>query len=322
MDKSETIFITGHRGLVGSALLRAVTRHGYTRILTRTHAEVDLCDQGAVRAFFAQERPRRVIVAAGLVGGIVANNTRRAEFLYQNLMISANVIDAAYRSGTEKLLYLGSSCIYPRDCAQPMHEEYLLSGRLETTNEPYALAKIAGVKLVENYHRQYGCNFISAMPTNLYGENDNFDLTGSHVLPALIRKFHEAKLAGDAPVTVWGSGTVRREFLHVDDLSNACVFLLEHLDAGRVPGEIVNIGCGSDLSIRELATLVQRVVGHRGDVHWDTSKPDGTPRKLLDVSRLTALGWTPSIGLEEGITATYRWYAEAQRQGLAMRTGH
>ena len=203
MDNREDIFITGHRGLVGAALMRAFTKHGYSKLLVRTHAELDLCDQSAVRAFFAEQRPRRVVVAAGLVGGIVANNTRRAEFLYENLMIAANVIDAAYRHGTEKLLYLGSSCIYPRDCPQPMREDYLLSGRLEATNEPYALSKLAGVKLVENYQRQYGCNFVSAMPTNLYGENDNFDLTGSHVLPALIRKFHEAKVAGHTPVTLW-----------------------------------------------------------------------------------------------------------------------
>ncbi len=321
MDGNDGVFISGHRGLVGSALVRACTARGYGRLILRTHDQLDLTDQGAVRAFFAQERPRLVVVAAGKVGGIVANNTRRAEFIYDNLMIAANVIDAAYRQGVAKLLYLGSSCIYPRGCPQPMREEHLLSGELEATNEPYAVAKIAGIKLVENYHRQYGCNFLSAMPTNLYGENDNFDLTSSHVLPAMIRKFHEAKINGHAPVTLWGSGAVRREFLHVDDLADACLFILGRVDAGQLPGDLINVGCGEDLTIRELAVLVQRVVAHQGEVRWDASKPDGTPRKLLDVSRLGALGWRAHTKLADGIAATYRWFV-AQGERGALRSGH
>jgi GDP-L-fucose synthase len=322
MDSNDSIFITGHRGLVGAALVRALEKRGYGRLILRTHDQLDLSDQGAVRAFFAHERPQLVVVAAGKVGGIVANNTRRAEFIYDNLMIAANVIDAAYRNGASKLLYLGSSCIYPRDCPQPMREEHLLGGPLEATNEPYAVAKIAGIKLVENYHRQYGCNFLSAMPTNLYGANDNFDLTSSHVLPAMMRKFHEAKLSGHAPVTLWGSGAVRREFLHVDDLAAACVFILERIDAGALPGDLINVGCGADLTIRELAALMQRQVGHQGEVRWDASKPDGTPRKLLDVSRIQALGWRAGIELADGIAATYRWYVEQGELGRPLRSGH
>jgi GDP-L-fucose synthase len=320
MDRHDKLYIAGHRGLVGSALVRAFTAAGYDRILTRTHTELDLTDQRAVREFMSAERPRRMVVAAGKVGGIVANNTLRAEFIYQNLMIAANLTEAAHRNGVEKLLYLGSSCIYPRGCPQPMKEEHLLAGTLEPTNEPYAVAKIAGIKLAESYHRQYGCNFVSAMPTNLYGPNDNFDLTSSHVLPAMMRKFHEAKLAGDAPVTLWGTGSSRREFLHVDDLAAACVFVLERIDAGQVPGDLVNIGCGEDLTIKELAALIQRTVGHRGEIRWDTSKPDGTPRKLLDVSRLNALGWRASIPLAEGTAATYRWFEANQQQ--ALKSGH
>jgi GDP-L-fucose synthase len=251
-----------------------------------------------------------VFLVAGTVGGILANSTRPAEFIYDNMMIHATVVHAAHLCSAKKLLYLGSSCIYPRECPQPIKEEYLLSGYLEPTNEPYAIAKIAGIKLCQAYRRQYGCDFISAMPTNLYGPGDNFDLQGAHVLPAMMRKFHEAKLAGDAPVTLWGTGAPRREFLHVEDLADACRFVMERLDASAVPGDLVNIGCGEDLTIRELAALVQRVVGHRGEIRWDATKPDGTPRKLLDTSRLTALGWKPRISLADGIAATYRWYVE------------
>ncbi len=321
MDRHAKLYIAGHSGLVGTALMRAFAAAGYDRIVARSHAELDLTDQRAVREFMAAERPQRMVVAAGKVGGIVANNTLRAEFIYQNLMIAANLIDAAHRTGVEKLLMLGSSCIYPRGCPQPMKEEYLLAGPLEQTNEPYAVAKIAGIKLAESYHRQHGCNFLSAMPTNLYGPNDNFDLTSSHVLPAMLRKFHEAKLAGDAPVTLWGSGAVRREFLHVDDLAAACVFALERIDAGQVPGDLVNIGCGEDLTIKELASLIQRATGHRGEIRWDASKPDGTPRKLLDVDRLGKLGWRASIPLADGIAATYRWFLEHQQEALRKRHG-
>jgi GDP-L-fucose synthase len=311
MSAYEKTFIAGHNGLVGSALVRAFRRRGCNDLLLAGHDELDLTDQGRVRAFIAEHRPARVIIAAGRVGGIVANNTRRGEFIFDNLMIAANLIDACHRNGVGKLLNLGSSCIYPRGCPQPMREEHLLGGPLEATNEPYAVAKIAAIKLCESYHRQYGCNFISAMPTNLYGPHDNFDLLGSHVLPAMLRKFHEAKLAGHRPVTLWGSGGVRREFLHVDDLADACVFLLEQADAGRPDGDLYNVGCGDDLTIRELATTVQAVVGHRGEVHWDGTKPDGTPRKLLDVSRLQALGWRATIALDDGIASTYRWFAHA-----------
>lgn len=313
-------FIAGHHGLVGSALVRAFRRQGCDDLLVAGHDELDLTDQGRVRAFFAEHRPERVVIAAGRVGGIVANNTRRGEFIYDNLMIAANIIDASYRCGVGKLLNLGSSCIYPRACPQPMREEHLLGGPLEATNEPYAIAKIAAIKLCESYHRQYGCNFISAMPTNLYGPHDNFDLLGSHVLPAMMRKFHDAKLAGHRPVTLWGSGSVRREFLHVDDLADACLFMLERCDAGRPDGDLYNVGCGEDLTIRELAEHVQAVVGHEGEAQWDADKPDGTPRKLLDVSRLRALGWRATIPLDEGIAATYRWFAS--RAPLHQQTLH
>jgi GDP-L-fucose synthase len=310
MNEHDRLYIAGHTGLVGSALVRNFTAHGYANLVARTIAELDLTRQEAVEAFFAAERPVNVIIAAAKVGGILANDTLRAEFIYQNLMIAANLIHAAWRHGAKKLLFLGSSCIYPRECPQPMREEHLLSGVLERTNEPYAIAKITGLKLVESFNRQYRTNFISVMPTNLYGPNDNFDLQGSHVLPAMMRKFHEAKLAGDAPVTLWGTGTPRREFLHVEDLADACRFVMERLDAGTVPGDLVNIGCGEDLTIRELADLVQRVVGHHGEIRWDSTKPDGTPRKLLDTSRLTALGWKPRISLADGIAKTYQWYVE------------
>ena len=300
------VFVAGHRGLVGSALVRRLEGVAGVELLTATRAELDLRDQAAVNAWFDEHRPDQVYLVAGTVGGILANSTRPAEFIYDNLMIHATVVHAAHLTGTGKLLYLGSSCIYPREAPQPMPEEALLTGLLEPTNEPYAIAKIAGIKLCQSYRRQYGCNFISGMPTNLYGPGDNFDLTSSHVLPALMRKFHEAKLAGRREVDIWGSGTPRREFLHVDDLADACVFLMDHYE-----GEShVNIGTGTDLTIRELAETVRDVVHPDAALVFDPSKPDGTPRKLLDVSRLTALGWKPSIALADGIASTYAWFLE------------
>ena len=308
MKPSDKIFIAGHGGLVGSALVRALIARGFTNLVLRARAQLDLTRQQAVEDFFAAERPDYVVFAAAKVGGIVANNTFRADFIYQNLVMSTNVIHAAHLHCTKRLLFLGSSCIYPKHCSQPMREDALLSGTLEQTNEPYAIAKIAGLKMVESYNRQHGTDYLSAMPTNLYGPGDNFDLTSSHVLPAMMRKFHEAKLAGDAPVVLWGSGTPRREFLHVDDLAAACLFLIDRVGAGAVPGDLVNIGCGEDQTIAELAALVQRTVGHRGRIEWDRTKPDGTPRKLQDVSRLKTLGWTPKIPLADGLAATYRWF--------------
>ena len=297
MEQSGKIFVAGHRGMVGSALVRRLAAEGCESIVTRASAELDLRNQAAVEAFFEAGRPRYVFLAAAKVGGIVANNTYRGEFLYDNLMIQANVIQASYKWGVEKLLFLGSSCIYPRMCPQPIREEYLLQGSLEPTNEPYAIAKIAGLKMCEAYRAQYGSRFISAMPTNLYGPNDNYDLANSHVLPALIRKFTEAKAAGAREVVVWGTGSPRREFLHVDDLAGACVFLMRHYDgAGHV-----NVGTGEDVTIRELAEMVKAAVGFEGALAFDASKPDGTPRKLLDVSRLQAMGWRHKIGLEAGI---------------------
>ena len=306
--KDQSIFVAGHRGMVGSALVRRLEAGGYTRILTRSRVELDLCDQRAVHAFLADARPDYVFIAAAKVGGIQANNTQRAEFLYDNLMIEANLIHGAHLAGVQRLMFLASSCIYPRDCPQPIKEEYLLTGPLEATNEPYAIAKIAGIKLAENYNRQYGRQYVSVMPTNLYGPNDNYDLATSHVLPALIRKAHEAKLRGDQEVIVWGSGAPRREFLYVDDLADACVHLMER----GYDGPLVNIGCGADVSIRELAETVMDVVGFKGSIVLDTSKPDGTPRKLLDVSRLAALGWRSRTPLREGIA---RAYAAARWQG-------
>jgi len=298
------IFVAGHGGLVGSAVLRRLEAEGFTHVLTATREQLDLRDQAAVNYWFKANRPEYVYLVAGTVGGILANSTRPAEFIYDNLMIHATVVEAARQFGVTKLLYLGSSCIYPRDASQPMTEEALLTGPLEPTNEPYAIAKIAGIKLCQAYRRQYGCNFISAMPTNLYGPGDNFDLTSSHVLPALMRKFHDAKAERRTEVEVWGTGAPRREFLHVDDLADACLFLMDRYDGDSH----VNVGTGVDLTIRELAETVGRIVHPGAALVWDTTKPDGTPRKLLDVSRLHDLGWHHRIELDDGIRATYEWY--------------
>ena len=305
MDKNAKIFVAGHRGMVGSAIVRNLSARGYGRLITRTRAELDLLEQAAVRAFMQAERPDYVFMAAALVGGIQANNTRRADFIYENMLIEANVVHAAHTAGVERMLFLGSSCIYPRDCPQPMKEEYLLTGPLEPTNEPYAIAKIAGIKLAESFNRQYGRRYVSVMPTNLYGPNDNYDLVGSHVLPALIRKVHEATVRGDAELVVWGSGRPMREFLHVDDMAEACVFLMEHEEIGD---GMFNVGTGADVTIRELAETVMQVGGFPGRIVFDASKPDGTPRKLLDVSRLKGLGWSARIGLRDGIVATFEDY--------------
>jgi GDP-L-fucose synthase len=304
VEQTARIFVAGHRGLVGSAVLRQLRAEGYTNLLIATREQLDLRDQAAVNYWFRANRPEYVFLVAGTVGGILANSTRPAEFLYDNMMIHATVVHAAYLYGVKRLLYLGSSCIYPRDCAQPMKEEYLLTGILESTNEAYALAKIAGIKLCQSYRRQYGCDFIAAMPTNLYGPQDNFDLNSSHVLPALIRKFHDAKVAGRETVGIWGTGTPRREFLHVDDLADACLFLMRHYDAA----EHINVGTGKDLSIRELAEMVGEIVHPAACIEFDASKPDGTPRKLLDVSRLHTLGWRHRIELRQGIADTYGWF--------------
>ncbi|MGF1520601.1 MAG: GDP-L-fucose synthase family protein [Nodosilinea sp.] len=307
MDTQSKIFVAGSRGLVGSALVRTLQAQGYENLLLRSSQELDLRNQAAVDDFFAAEQPEYIFLAAAKVGGIQANNTYRAEFLYENLMIEANIIHSAYRHGAEKLLFLGSSCIYPKLCPQPMKEEYLLTGFLEQTNEPYAIAKIAGLKLCENYCRQYGVNFISAMPTNLYGLNDNFDLANSHVLPALMRKFHEAKVNGDPTVTVWGTGTPLREFLYVDDLADALVFLMNTYNEV----DFVNVGTGQEVSIKELALTMKAVVGYEGELVFDTTKLDGTPRKLLDVSRLNAAGWQSKTDLKTGIEQTYSWFLQS-----------
>jgi len=302
------VFIAGHGGLVGSALVRCLRRHGFTNLLMATHAQLELRDPGAVDAWFAKYRPEYVIHAAGTVGGILDNATRPAEFLYDNLMVHATVLRAAWKHGVAKLLYLGSSCIYPRDCPQPIRESSILTGPLEPTNEAYAIAKITGVKACQAYRAQYGCRFISAMPTNLYGPGDHFNLPAAHVLPALMRKFHQAKIAGELEVVVWGTGKPRREFLHVDDLADACLCLLEQYDDASP----INIGCGTDTSIRELAELVREIVHPEAKIIFDTSRPDGTPRKLLDVSRLSRLGWAPRIPLEEGLRATYAWFCNSE----------
>jgi GDP-L-fucose synthase len=304
LERDARIYIAGHTGLVGSAISRRLRGAGHSAILTASRRQLDLRDQGAVDRWFSANRPEYVFLVAGTVGGILANSTRPAEFIYDNMMIHATVVHAAHREGVRKLLYLGSSCIYPRECAQPMREEYLLTGPLEPTNEAYAIAKIAGIKLCQAYRRQYGCDFISAMPTNLYGPGDNFDLSSSHVVPALIRKFHEARAAGREEVVIWGTGSPRREFLHVDDLADACVFVMENYDEEQH----INVGTGEDLSIRELAELVRDVVHPKAGLAFDASKPDGTPRKLLDVSRLHQLGWHHRIPLEDGIATTYEWF--------------
>ncbi|MEZ4254469.1 MAG: GDP-L-fucose synthase [Polyangiales bacterium] len=304
MKPDARIFVAGHRGLVGSAIVRRLESAGFTNLLLRTRAELDLTDQAATYAFFDRERPTHVFMAAAKVGGILANDSYPADFLHQNLVLEANVFEGARRAGVEKFLFLGSSCIYPKHAPQPMKEDALLSGPLEPTNQWYAIAKIAGIKLAEAYRKQHGMHCISAMPTNLYGPGDNFDLRSSHVLPALLRKFHEAKTSSAPSVTVWGSGTPRREFLHVDDLADACVFLMERYDDAG----FVNVGVGKDLTIAELAALVADVVGYQGDIVYDRSKPDGTPQKLLDVSRLTALGWTAKTSLRDGIQSTYAWF--------------
>jgi GDP-L-fucose synthase len=301
MTHNDTVYVAGHRGMVGSAIVRRLKKAGYESLLTRTSAELDLRRQDAVEAFFRENQPQYVFLAAAKVGGILANNTLRADFLYDNLLIEANIIKAAADAGVEKLLFLGSSCIYPKMAPQPLKEEYLLTGPLEYTNEPYAIAKIAGIRLCDAFRAQYGHNFISAMPTNLYGPNDNYDLQGSHVLPALIRKFHEARKSRQQSVTVWGTGTPKREFLHVDDLADACLWLMLHWNE---PG-IINVGVGEDISIAHLAEMVKNITGFEGDIVYDTSKPDGTPRKLMDVSKLQEAGWKASIGLEEGIRAVY-----------------
>lgn len=301
MEKQSKIYIAGHRGMVGSAIQRKLEKEGFTNIVTRTSKELDLRNQQQVADFFSVEQPEYVFLAAAKVGGIIANNTYRAEFLYDNLAIQSNVIHQSYLHKVKKLLFLGSSCIYPKLAPQPLKEQYLLTGPLEHTNEPYAIAKIAGLKMCEAYHDQYGCNFISVMPTNLYGPNDNYDLTNSHVLPAMLRKFHEAKESGAETVTLWGSGAPLREFLHADDLADACYYLMNHYN----DPELVNIGVGHDVSIKELAEMIQSITGYTGTIVWDTSKPDGTPRKLMDVSKLTAAGWRATIPLREGITQVY-----------------
>ncbi len=302
LEKSAKIYVAGHRGMVGSAIVRQLQAAGYQNLLTKTSAELDLRNQAAVSQFFADEKPAYVFLAAAKVGGIVANNTYRADFLYENLAIQNNVIHSAYENKVKKLMFLGSSCIYPKLAPQPLKESYLLSGYLEPTNEPYAIAKIAGIKLCEAYRAQYGCNFISVMPTNLYGPNDNYDLENSHVLPAMIRKFHEAKMRGDASMTLWGSGSPMREFLHADDLAEACLYLMESYHEA----ELVNIGTGEDVTIKQLAETVKHIVGFTGEILWDSSRPDGTPRKLMDVSKLHDLGWHHKIALPDGIALAYQ----------------
>lgn len=315
MNPESRIYVAGHRGLVGSAIIRELESRGYRNLITRSHTELDLTDQHAVQTFFDQEKPEFVFLAAARVGGIQANNSYPASFIYENLMIQTNVIHAAYRSCIERLLFLGSSCIYPRLAEQPMSEEALLTGALEPTNEPYAVAKIAGIKLCESYNRQHGTDFRSVMPTNLYGPNDNFDLETSHVLPALIRKFHEAKMKDAPEVVIWGTGKPKREFLHVDDMAAACVYLME-LPRKSYAGNTnpmqshINVGTGEDVTIRELAELIQQIVGYEGQLAFDTTKPDGTPRKCLNVSKIKSLGWQPGLSLEEGLAETYKWFLQ------------
>jgi len=301
MEKGSKIYVAGHRGLVGSALLRCLKNHGFNNLLVKTHKDLDLTDQRAVREFFLNEKPEHVFLAAAKVGGIMANNTFRAMFIYENLMIQSNVIHEAYRNKVKKLLFLGSTCVYPGDCPQPIKESYLLTSKLEKTNEPYAIAKIAGIKMCESYNQTYNTNFIAVMPTNLYGLNDNYDLNNSHVLPALIRKTHEAKISGTKKITIWGTGKPQREFLFSEDLAEACLFLMDHYQKN----EIINIGTGEDLTIKELAQMVCEIIGFKGDLIFDISKPDGTFRKISDVSKIQALGWRPKISLKEGIRISY-----------------
>jgi len=317
LDRSARIYVAGHRGLVGSAIMRKLEASGFDSVLGVTRDQLDLRDQAAVNYWFKANRPDYVFLVAGTVGGILANSTRPAEFIYDNLMIHATVVEASRLHGVQRLLYLGSSCVYPRDCPQPIKEQYLLSGPLEPTNEPYAMAKISGIRLCQAYRKQYGCDFISAMPTNLYGPGDNFDPTGSHVVPALLRKFHEAKMTGARSAVVWGSGTPMREFLHVDDLADACLYLMEHYDGD----EHINVGTGEDLSIRELAETIRDIVSPGVRIEFDASKPDGTPRKLLDVSRLHALGWRHKTELREGLASAYEWLTSHEHEArLIART--
>ena len=304
MDQKSKIYLAGHTGLVGSAILRRLQSGNYSNIITHTHSELDLTNQQAVREFFKEEQPEYVFLAAARVGGIRANDSMPAEFINQNLQIQTNVIDSAHRYGVSKLLFLGSSCIYPRECPQPMKEEYLLSGPLESTNQWYAIAKIAGIKMCQAYHKQYGFNAISVMPTNLYGPNDNFDLETSHVLPAMIRKFHDAKQSGNHEVVLWGTGSPKREFLHVNDLADACLFLMNNYDES----DIINVGMGKDITIKELSTLIMKIIAYKGEIVWNNAIPDGTPRKLLDINKLTSLGWEAKIKLETGIQEVYMQY--------------
>ncbi|HZG26644.1 MAG TPA: GDP-L-fucose synthase [Chitinophagaceae bacterium] len=313
MNKHDKIYIAGHRGMVGSAILRKLEREGYDNFVFRTSGELDLRVQSEVDEFFQSERPAYVFLAAAKVGGIISNNTYRAEFMYDNMMIQNNIIHSSYLHGVKKLMFLGSSCIYPRLAPQPLKEEYLLTGLLEPTNEPYALAKIAGIKMCEAYHAQYGCNFISVMPTNLYGTNDNYDLHNSHVLPALIRKMHEAKLNSAPSVTIWGTGKPLREFLHADDLADACYYLMQNYDRP----DFVNVGVGEDISILDLALLIKEIVGYEGTIQQDLSKPDGTPRKLMDVSKLTGLGWKAKVTLREGIERVYREFVAVTQKSMS-----
>ena len=313
INKKSKIYVAGHSGMVGSAIVRRLMRDGFENLILRTHQELDLIDQKNVFDFFKNNKPEYVIISAGKVGGIQANNKFRAEFLYENLIIQTNLIHSAYLNGVKKLLFLGSSCIYPRNCTQPIKEGYLLTGELEQTNEPYALAKIAGIKMCENYYRQYGCNFISAMPTNLYGPGDNFDLNNSHVIPALLRKFHEAKINNSPSVEVWGTGTPKREFLYVDDLADACILLLKNLEASELEKNgitHINVGSGIDQTIQELADTIRDVVGFEGQVIFDKTKPNGTPEKLLDITVLSNMGWKPTKSLKDGLEKTYSWVKE------------
>jgi GDP-L-fucose synthase len=312
MDKNSKIYIAGHTGLVGSAIMRALEKNGYSNLIYRTHQEIDLLEQEKVADFFGQEKPEYVFLASGKVGGIMANNTYPAQFIYENIQMQNNIIHQAYLNGVKKLLFLGSVCIYPKMASIPVKEDYLLTGPLEPTNEPYAIAKIAGIKMCQSYNRQYGTNFISNMPNNLYGPNDNFDLVSSHVLPALIRKFHEAKIKNDGSITLWGTGSPRREFMHVDDVADACLFMMNNFDPTKEENEkgemFLNIGAGYDISIKDLAEMIKKIIGYDGNIIWDATKPDGTPQRLLDSSKINNLGWKPKINLEAGIRTSYEWY--------------